>query len=598
MIIWYEFGFFAQLSTSRSVDAACGSRMEETAVWNALAPEEQSLVWKEAETKFWGQFQREQDAIRTALDDCYQTATGDIKIEISILSGKRIQLSEERDRLKSQLAEVEGSLAHNIQAYDDKVARLTILGREHRKRELESTQKRDQVTRAMHAFFSKKRCTDLNMEPYSHPQRLPPDQEGVDAMAPSWLERILNPDDAERGKEQGGKAEEAHRPERSLQGAFSRTPRQSSGSVSEPSYTDHVAMEKPKAQSLPQQYLAPRESVQMQISQGARQLVSAAAGSRFKPINGPTTASNVDSTRGSSFESGFTPTNAPSSRSLSCDTLTLAATSVNISCQPAPPAFTEPVEDITSAKLALKHNGSVYTCPEIVKGVPLAKIDQDHPYWEPSWNSLKPQVEAQLAIWRKKNMAALKSRGRGEGRSAKLQTGRQVNRGIKILHFLEHGDINPYQLVSKKFMDKGSITSYDTLFRMCETLSELAKFSLDVEPLEWLRHRLHEILMETGSSFNVAKVIHNFYHDRKLTALRIRNGFRSIGRPSGGRPHEPFHGSTKRKRMSSRTATACESSSRNSLPFPVELPQFSPAPPGKRPFQPRHRHHKQTKTAL
>ena len=194
-------------------------------------------------------------------------------------------------------------------------------------------------------------------------------------------------------------------------------------------------------------------------------------------------------------------------------------------------------EEICRDNLVLRHNGIVYTYPPCVEGVPLAKVNESHPYWDPKWPSIRNLIEPQLKQWEEKYRIAIIKRQNGDISSAKFQTGRQVNRGRTILRFLEHGEISPYQLLGKRYTytGKGAITSYDTLFRMCETLLDLAKYNLDVTPVEWLRQRLHEISTEKGHSFNFAKTIHDFYSDPKLGYIRAKNGYKPIGRPSGYR---------------------------------------------------------------
>ncbi|PNY24171.1 Uncharacterized protein TCAP_05899 [Tolypocladium capitatum] len=294
-----------------------------------------------------------------------------------------------------------------------------------------------------------------------------------------------------------------------------------------------------------------------------------AANTGFNPASGFTPAC------------GFTPANARS-RAPSGEIPTPSVVSTENSPRPTPPPPSDFLEDITHENLVLRHNGTVYTYPEIVEGVPLAKIDQDHPYWELGWPSIQSLVEPQLASWREKNNAALEAIARGGVGSAKFQTGRQVNRGAKILEFLDKGDISPYQLLSKKYthVGKGAITSYDTLFRLCESLSELGKFNLDVTPVEWLRHRLYEIMLEKGPSFNVAKTIHDFYHDPKLSALRTKNGFKSIGRPSGYKPGQssgtPQSSSKKRKGRHSQTGTPRDTPSAAPSPLATEEAEQSP----------------------
>ncbi|KAL5090218.1 hypothetical protein Trisim1_004738 [Trichoderma cf. simile WF8] len=235
------------------------------------------------------------------------------------------------------------------------------------------------------------------------------------------------------------------------------------------------------------------------------------------------------------FSTGFTPANVPS-RPSSQDLNTPTPRSMEASPQPSDNLDEPDLPKITRETLSLRHNGKVYTHPEIIEGVPLEKIDPSHPYWDPKWPDIRALIETPLNQWREKHQQAMESKDKGVDKaSTRFQLGRQVNRGLKILEFLDEGEISPYQLLSKKYTTsgKGSITSYDTLFRLCETLSELAKYGLDIHPLEWMRQRLHELWVEQGAAFNVSRIIHNFYNDPKLAALRTKSGFKNIGRPSG-----------------------------------------------------------------
>ncbi|KHO01212.1 uncharacterized protein MAM_00213 [Metarhizium album ARSEF 1941] len=261
---------------------------------------------------------------------------------------------------------------------------------------------------------------------------------------------------------------------------------------------------------------------------------------------------------------GFTPANFRS-RPPSRDIPTPSVQSVENSPQPAKQRLSSS-DEITRSNLILRHDGTVYTFPECVQGVPLVKIDENHPYWDPRWPPVRSIIEPQLELWREKFVESVEKKAKGEGGSARFQNGRQVNRGIKILEFLRDGEISPYQLLSKQYTHtgKGTITAYDTLFRMCETLGELAKYQLDISPVEWLRHRLHEIIAEKGPNFNYSKIMHDFYHDPKLATLRSKNGYKSIGRPSGykagqtagnGNNSTPQGGMRKRKSMHSQTDT-------------------------------------------
>ncbi|KAF5254270.1 hypothetical protein FANTH_934 [Fusarium anthophilum] len=263
--------------------------------------------------------------------------------------------------------------------------------------------------------------------------------------------------------------------------------------------------------------------------------------------------------------------------------------SLDPSSQPpeSPPA--QPLEEITRENMVLKNDGNVYTYPECVAGVPLVKINEEHPYWEANWPNVKTLIEPQLARWREKYQAAIEAGPKQDkGGSSKYQIGRQVNRGVKILEFHENGPISPYQLLGKRYIQAciGGITSYDTLFRLSETVSELEKFNLDISPVDWMRQRLHELIQTQGHNFNLPRTIHNFYHDTKLTSLRYKHGFKNIGRPSGAMKARLSHGSPsntpkplqKRKSMHSVPTTPREDSFIHHSPLPSQAPTSYPAP--------------------
>jgi hypothetical protein len=290
------------------------------------------------------------------------------------------------------------------------------------------------------------------------------------------------------------------------------------------------------------------------------------------------------------YSGGFTPANGRS-RPPSNEAQTPTAASFELSPQPTPqPASTEDLPEINKENLILQHDGTHYTYPECVQGVPLAKIDENHPYWDPAWQNPRTAIESALQVWKDKNQAILEEEARGEKKgSARYQTGRQVNRGQRILEFLDEGTLSPYQLLAKRYTmtGKGGITSYDTLFRLAETIFELSKFNLDVKPEDWIRHRLNELIIDQGFEFNYGRTMHDFYHDPKLSALRAKHGYKSIGRPSGASLARQSLGSTvstprtmpkKRKSTHSQTVTPRDSPSmeRSPLIANVVLPPESP----------------------
>ncbi|KJR81902.1 uncharacterized protein SPSK_03027 [Sporothrix schenckii 1099-18] len=204
-------------------------------------------------------------------------------------------------------------------------------------------------------------------------------------------------------------------------------------------------------------------------------------------------------------------------------------------------------DEITADMIALRDDGMIFLEPELMHGVPLRKISPDHAYWERGWKPFEGAIQSKLEEWTDK-LAKLKalpdSSLTDKERTAVFQAGRQVNRGKATTRYLATCDFHPYQLVSKKWITP-SLTHYDTLFRMVATLDELAKFRLDVTPLQWLRQRLYEIYLEKKGNFKLDRAIAKLYHDPKLAHLRSKNGFGNIGRPSAASKPRATDGGTK-----------------------------------------------------
>ncbi|KAL1866178.1 hypothetical protein Daus18300_006842 [Diaporthe australafricana] len=186
----------------------------------------------------------------------------------------------------------------------------------------------------------------------------------------------------------------------------------------------------------------------------------------------------------------------------------------------------DPGPEISKDTLLLQDNGVEFTEPEIMRGVPLERITPDHPYWDPKWEVLDQVTQQKLDSWRRKLEECLALN------KNRFLAGRQVNRGNTIMTFLQKTDFHPYQLVGKKWITKG-LVSYDTIFRLAQVIEELPKLGVDVTPVAWVRQRMHELSVEQGDNFSLAKTVHELYHDPKLRALRTKAGVGNIGRPSG-----------------------------------------------------------------
>ncbi|KAI1435158.1 hypothetical protein GGR50DRAFT_349189 [Xylaria sp. CBS 124048] len=200
---------------------------------------------------------------------------------------------------------------------------------------------------------------------------------------------------------------------------------------------------------------------------------------------------------------------------------------------PVPEPADANLREITRDTLVLRDNGSTLVYPAMFAGVPLDKIDENHPFWNPEWGSLEQTIQSALVKWKEKHEAL---RNDADAvRHTMFLANRQVNRGQSVIDFLRDGCFHPLQFASREMMDKSykTFTNYDTIFRLVNAHEELKKFDLEVTPLEWLRQRFHEIATAQGDKFSLSKTTHNLYHDPKLKALREKHGFGNIGRPSG-----------------------------------------------------------------
>lgn len=171
-------------------------------------------------------------------------------------------------------------------------------------------------------------------------------------------------------------------------------------------------------------------------------------------------------------------------------------------------------------------------------GIPLERISEGHPYWDPEWEPLETFIQPQLDKWKEK-LEQLRQTPNSVRHTIFLAN-RQVNRGQAVVDFLRDEQWHPYQFVGKEMMSKyyRTFVNYDTMFRLVNVHEELKKFDLDVTPLEWLRQRMYDLVISEGDKFNLSKVTHDLYHDANLKFLREKHGFGNIGRPSGYKLNE------------------------------------------------------------
>ncbi|KAK0647170.1 hypothetical protein B0T16DRAFT_173151 [Cercophora newfieldiana] len=249
--------------------------------------------------------------------------------------------------------------------------------------------------------------------------------------------------------------------------------------------------------------------------------------------------------------------------------------------------------EINKANLVLRDDGTVFTDPPCMRGVPLEKISPGHPYWEPDWPNVEEIVAPQLAKWKAKYEIHMANKA---SQSSKFLANRQINRGNAVLKFLADGKLHPYQIFGKQYVNK-SLANYDTLYRLVQILEELEKFKIDITPSQWLRQRLCELCAEMGDDFSLPKTVHDLYHDPKVMALRSRSGFGNIGRPSGlrsGQTESSKKTSRSQKRKEPHVTPKGTPTKGTPKKLTMKMAEDEEAPPSPPPpvFHPRSSHRK------
>ncbi|KAI1085582.1 hypothetical protein F5B20DRAFT_7873 [Whalleya microplaca] len=219
--------------------------------------------------------------------------------------------------------------------------------------------------------------------------------------------------------------------------------------------------------------------------------------------------------------------------------------------------------DINRDNMIVKDDGVVVLEPPMYAGIPMERIHEKHPYWDPEWETLESIIQPQLDKWKEK-LESLR-RTPDAVRHTVFLANRQVNRGQAVVDFLTTEAFHPYQFVGKEMMAKfyKTFINYDTMFRLVNVHEELKKFDLDVTPLQWLRQRMYEIATAQGEKFSLSKTTHDLYHDAKLKVLREKHGFGNIGRPSGYKLGERDPLKTSKSKSAKRESTGSTGSGLN-----------------------------------
>jgi hypothetical protein len=422
--------------------------------------EEQPLLWQEkVPLRQWSK-----------VEEKHRQTILEFKVEIERLNE---QIKETQRSLAEQVQQVEAELSPIVQERDDMVDRLKICDLNHQVHQQQMLAEKEQVRKAMTEYFRNMRGED------------PPAESN---RAPGDFDKALYQD---VGPMQGV-----------VQTGEPVILSQNTNHAAYAAVTEHEGIQSPTNVII--DVVDTNEPVidpiqRIQASSDAMS-VAPSCGTRIGDDDQLSEPNGAAEHTTREEDDMCTPANGRS-RPPSHDAPTPTVISTEISPQPNAASS----EEIT---LVFKDDGTFYTSPECVRGVPLAKIDKNHSYWDDSWGDLNLVVKAA-------------TRTNSKGKPAYLK--KVISKGKVITEFLKNGEISPFQLLNKEFINSGNIFKcFLRLFRLANTLRQLSTKDIGIKPVQWLRHRLYELINEQGDDFNLANTIMNFHKDKKFTALRAK----------------------------------------------------------------------------
>ncbi|EWZ78769.1 hypothetical protein FOWG_17018 [Fusarium oxysporum f. sp. lycopersici MN25] len=298
----------------------------------------------------------------------------------------------------------------------------------------------------------------------------------------------------------------------------------------------------------------------------------------FDPVHTPRGPERLYTTEEHRINSGFTPVNVriqpPSSEQ---GRQTPPSSQIELSSQQPEMPLGLPVEEIHCENMILENDGVVYTSPEWMVGVPLIKIDKKHEYWERSWCDPEAYIQEKIA----KEIAKPEQPFRDPQTQILIpEERRNLKQYQEVLHLLKECPISPYQLLRKEYIiDGGNISTYQPLYGLTKTFSELESFELDISPVDWIRRRLRELIKEQPQKFKLSKALAALRGDLELKKLRSNHRDNRSGlyrgmeaRLSSGRPSNIPEPLQKRKSMPSVSTTHREDSVSNHFPLSNQTP--------------------------
>ncbi|PHH75116.1 hypothetical protein CDD82_4593 [Ophiocordyceps australis] len=150
----------------------------------------------------------------------------------------------------------------------------------------------------------------------------------------------------------------------------------------------------------------------------------------------------------------------------------------------------------------LSSDSTYYTNPPSLRGVPVNKITQDSPYWEPSWASLDAFLADEQPEQERKDkfdrLRKLHPDNKTYRKQFKLHTDNMSkHRKIREI-FGSHSNCHPNQLVSKKHLPPEGLCQMETMYLVACKISELdalhTRHELHMEPWDFVRWQIGEQL--------------------------------------------------------------------------------------------------------
>lgn len=148
----------------------------------------------------------------------------------------------------------------------------------------------------------------------------------------------------------------------------------------------------------------------------------------------------------------------------------------------------------------LSPDGTAYLAPDVLRGVPVKRIDESSPYWQKDWASLdtllaahEEAIQTKDEYRRRAEAFGILAKDANNERKEKKAAGDDCSKYTKIREIFGngHGKYHPNQLVAKHYLPPGGLCEKDLLYKMACKISNLCDLyktgKLAMDPYDFYR---------------------------------------------------------------------------------------------------------------